>query len=309
MQRNQSAPILPSMLSREPKVSVCVVTYNQEKYIGECLKSIVEQEVSFDFEVIIGDDCSTDGTREVISSFKKEYPQKIKTIFNEKNIGPTANYRKVHSSALGEYISHLDGDDYMLPGKLQKQVNYLDAHPECAVAYHRVKVLDEKSGCMVDDLIDVATFPPDGFKRNDILAIGSIGCHSSKMYRSCAMNIHYPFVEVLDYHVFVENLQYGNVGYLNEILGVYRANVGMMRNGDAIRKLLLTHLVLFFKKYPECKSSISAHVIRLFLGDLLKKRGSLRFSFNAALKTFHPFFIYWLLRNRKYLRQFRSPVA
>lgn len=72
-----------------PKVSVCVVTYNQEKYIHECLQSLVDQETDFEFEVIVGDDGSTDGTRAVVVDFARKYPKIVKPLLHEKNNGPT----------------------------------------------------------------------------------------------------------------------------------------------------------------------------------------------------------------------------
>jgi len=111
---------------KKPKVSVCVVTYNQEKYIRQCLQSIVDQETDFDFEVIVGDDCSTDSTRAIVQEFADRYQGLVKPIFHEKNLGPSQNYFSVHKSAKGEYVAHVDGDDYWLPNKLPYQVNILD---------------------------------------------------------------------------------------------------------------------------------------------------------------------------------------
>ena len=95
-----------------PEVSVCVVTYNQEKYITECLQSVVDQETDFDFEVLVGDDCSTDGTRRIVQEFAEKYPDIIKPILHSKNTGAFHNYVSVHNAAMGKYIAHLDGDDY-----------------------------------------------------------------------------------------------------------------------------------------------------------------------------------------------------
>ena len=72
---------------KKTKVSVCVVTYNQEKYIRKCLQSIIDQKADFDFEIIIADDCSTDNTPTIIQEFYAKYPEIVKPIFREKNIG------------------------------------------------------------------------------------------------------------------------------------------------------------------------------------------------------------------------------
>lgn len=119
----------------KPKVSVCVVTFNQEKYIRQCLQSIVDQEVSFSFEVIVGDDGSTDGTRSILREFAERYPSIVKPIYNEKNIGPYRNYVSTHSVAKGDYVAHCDGDDFWYPGKLKYQAEYLDNNLHVAATF------------------------------------------------------------------------------------------------------------------------------------------------------------------------------
>ena len=104
-----------------PSLSVCIVTYNQEDYIFKTIESMLNQKVNFDYEIIVGDDCSTDNTRKIVQSFVGKYPFIIKPIFHEKNVGPIENIKSVYKKARGKYICHLDGDDYALPNKLQKQ--------------------------------------------------------------------------------------------------------------------------------------------------------------------------------------------
>ena len=128
---------------KKPKVSVCIITYNQEKYIRQCLQSIIDQETNFDFEVIVGDDCSTDGTRTIVQEFVERYPSIIKTIVQEKNTGGSKNNLDVHAAAIGKYVAHVDGDDYTLPGKLQLQANVLDADLMCTAVWHRVDYFND----------------------------------------------------------------------------------------------------------------------------------------------------------------------
>lgn len=294
-------------IKKNPKVSVCVVTYNQEKYIRQCLQSIVEQVTDFDFEVIVGDDFSTDGTRAIVQEFVTNYPNTVKQILHAENIGATNNYISVHNSASGTYIAHMDGDDYALPGKLQSQATHLDENRTCMIVWHRMKILDNKSSKLVDDLIDVDCLPRNGFNRNDLLLIGSIACHSSKMYRS-SISVSYPNGEFLDYFVNIEQLSKGYGQYINAFHGVYRANIGVMQQTDNIKRLLIGHLLFFKKKYPECHRSISGHIFRIFLGDLKSRRKTLPLSFFAVIKTFHPLSIVYLIKSIKILKMFRSPL-
>ena len=128
------------MSTQEIKVSVCVVTYNQERYIAECLQSLVDQETNFNFEVIVSDDCSTDRTPEIIKDFQRRYPNIIKPILHKKNMGAYKNFIFVHKQAKGKYVAHMDGDDYALPGKLQIQADYLDHNAECNIVWTHILV-------------------------------------------------------------------------------------------------------------------------------------------------------------------------
>src|SRR5690606_20223531 len=108
-------------MRRDVKVSVCVVAYNHEKYIRECLQSLIDQSVDFEYEIIVGDDASSDGTREIIEELSGKYPNLIIPIIHRKNIGPVGNYFSVHRLARGEYVCHMDGDDVSMSEKLQEQ--------------------------------------------------------------------------------------------------------------------------------------------------------------------------------------------
>src|SRR6266480_3387289 len=133
---------MSTVTQKTPKVSVCVVTYNQNQYIRRCLQNIVDQETDFDFEVIVADDCSTDGTRAIVQEFADRYPKLMRPILNPKNLGPFQNYRHAHQAALGDYVAHIDGDDSACRGKLVKQKRYLDRHQDCVLVAHRMSIWD-----------------------------------------------------------------------------------------------------------------------------------------------------------------------
>ena len=128
--------------NKTPKLSVCVVTYNQEGYIRECLQSIINQTTNFEYEILVSDDCSSDQTKFIIEDFAKLYPSIVKPHYHKKNIGAFQNFTYVHSLASGEYIAHLDGDDLMLPGKLQTQYEFMAANPNCMISWHRMIIDD-----------------------------------------------------------------------------------------------------------------------------------------------------------------------
>ena len=113
------------------KVSVCITTYNLEEYVAQTLESVLCQETSFDYEVIGGDDFSTDRTREILLQYKERFPNKIVLHFQKENVGVNRNDYDLIHLAKGEYIAWCDGDDYWLTkDKLQKQVDILDANPQ-----------------------------------------------------------------------------------------------------------------------------------------------------------------------------------
>ncbi|MEE1211697.1 MAG: glycosyltransferase [Treponema sp.] len=99
--------------------SVVVIAYNQEKYIEKTLDSILSQEHSYSYEIIIGDDCSSDKTPQIIEEYRKSYPSIVKPIYNSKNLGAMNNYYNTISKVKGKYIMICGGDDYWLPLKVE----------------------------------------------------------------------------------------------------------------------------------------------------------------------------------------------
>ena len=125
------------------KVSIIVLTYNQGRYLEQTLNSILNQKVDFEYEILIGEDCSIDNTREILMQYKNKYPDKIKLFLREKNKGAISNYLDILSKCKGEYISFLESEDYWTDfDKMQDQVNYLDENKEYSGIYYRVKKID-----------------------------------------------------------------------------------------------------------------------------------------------------------------------
>lgn len=125
------------------KVSIVVATYNQEKYIRKTLESIVSQKTNFEFEAIVGDDCSTDGNAEIIKEFAEKYPEIIIPVIRESNLGMERNTLDIMMRAQGEYIAFIEGDDYWLDeNKLQKQADFLDTHPDYVACFGLCQIVD-----------------------------------------------------------------------------------------------------------------------------------------------------------------------
>lgn len=133
------------MKGDEVLVSVAMITYNHEKFIRKALDSVLEQKSNFEFEIVIGDDCSPDGTSMILKEYKKRYPEKIKIFLNNENVGPTRNVYNVLSECKGKYVAILEGDDYWCDeNKLSKQVSYLEEHREIPAVFGTIKWIDEE---------------------------------------------------------------------------------------------------------------------------------------------------------------------
>ena len=127
-------------------VSVVVITYNHEKYIRQCLDSILMQSVDFYFEIVISDDCSTDQTAEIIKEYQKKYPNIIKPILRSLNVGATKNQYDCFLRCTGNYVAILDGDDFWTDKeKLKTQINFLENNKTYIACTQRYSVVDENN--------------------------------------------------------------------------------------------------------------------------------------------------------------------
>lgn len=125
-------------------VSVVIVSYNQEKYISKAIESVLTQKTDFPVEILVGDDCSSDRTPEIIQGYVDRYPDKIKFIRRSSNVGATYNAYDLNTRCEGDYIAYLEGDDYWTdPLKLQKQKDFLDRHTEFHSCAGRFQCVDE----------------------------------------------------------------------------------------------------------------------------------------------------------------------
>ncbi len=138
----------------KPLVSICCICYNQEKYIRQTLDGFVMQQTTFPFEVVISDDCSKDGTRQIIAEYKNKYPKMFRDVSPEQNLGSITNFAHVQKEAKGKYVAICEGDDYWTDSlKLQKQVDFMEAHQEYSICFHSVQVYNEKKQQLEEDTI------------------------------------------------------------------------------------------------------------------------------------------------------------
>jgi len=207
-------------VSTTPKISVSVICYNQERYIADCLDSILAQRIELPFEIVVGDDASKDNTQTILMDYQQRHPDTIRVIFHEKNVGATANHNDVTVECKGEYVAHIDGDDRMLPGKLARQAAFLDAHPECSMVVHKVNVIRAGDGRYLGEIPHKPQ--PAVSDINYLVKNYQFFVASSKMYRRSANIFPRRSVPTVDLLLHIEHASVGNIGYLDETLGEYR---------------------------------------------------------------------------------------
>lgn len=212
----------------EMMVSILTLAYNHEPYIRQCLDGIVMQQTNFKFELLIHDDASTDGTAKIIREYESKYPEIIKPIYQIENqyskkvpIGATYLYPR----AKGKYIALCEGDDYWTdPLKLQKQVDYLESHPDYVMCSHRFKILEREM--YEEDWYSTASDVLYGI--NDLIRGKWYHHPLSVMFRSDKLDLQeyarYPYS--MDAVLFFHLLKKGPGIMLNEDMAVYRIHTG-----------------------------------------------------------------------------------
>lgn len=136
----------------EPLVSVKMITYNHAPSIAQAIEGVLQQKTIFPFELVIGEDCSTDGTREIVFEYQKKYPDIIRVITSDKNVGMTKNGYRTGKACRGKYVAFCEGDDFWhRDDKLQIQIDYLESHPECGLIFADCDFYDVSAKKLIKD--------------------------------------------------------------------------------------------------------------------------------------------------------------
>jgi glycosyltransferase involved in cell wall biosynthesis len=207
-------------MNSAPKLSVCVVTYNHEKFITDCVESIVAQELEHAFEVLVGDDCSTDATPVILRDLAQR-DDRIRIVSRPKNVGAAVNFAELHNQARGELVAHLDGDDMAAPGKLAAQVRLLDANTDLVACAHKMQLM-QGDGALLDIFFPHRLEPRFGLEK--LVRVGMPVFTSSLMYRASARTNRELDAGMLDWLFLYRLMENGDVGYIDETLGFHRIN-------------------------------------------------------------------------------------
>jgi Glycosyl transferase family 2 len=262
VERGTTDPVLP-------KVSVCVVTYNHVGYIADCVLSALHQQGPFEVHVLVGDDGSTDGTREVLRALTSAWPSRLTVYEHERNLGPSENIRFVMSRADGEFVAHLDGDDFWLPGKLRAQLRFLQDHPQVTAVYSNALAVRS-------DMTPVGFFNgpvPETFDAEFLLERGNFLSHSSLCYRSSARPVLVSDpAPLLDFRMHLWLSTLGRLGYLNSVLVGYRSGVhASLTTGFSAAVLALCWQTLSeFGQRPELRRAVRRGAATLVIDQLAR---------------------------------------
>lgn len=210
-------------------VSIFLLTYNQEQFIAQTINSILMQKTNFNFQIVIGEDCSTDGTRSICETFAEKYSNKIKLLpALEKNIGLIANYMRTIKACEGKYIAICDGDDYWIDeNKLQKQVSFLEDNPNYSIVYSKLKKL----------------FPDGTFKESIQRKLKQAGDFDDLVFENVIPSVTVLFrnrQNISAVPTWITNFPYGDwptylwilkdggkIHFMDEITAVYRMHIGV----------------------------------------------------------------------------------
>lgn len=252
-----------------PLVSVAIITYNQKIFLMECIESCLAQDYN-NFEIVIADDCSTDGTRELLLDYKSKYPNKFVLKFSETNRGVTVNSNAAHFSCSGKYICWLGGDDLMLPKKISKQVEFMEANSDCTICYHDLDVFQSDTGDFLYSYSE-KNKPRQGDVRTSI-KFGTFNGACSTMIRrdKCPVSGFSTLIPIAsDWLYWVECLANGgSIRYINETLGRYRRHDNnITKSSSCIGQNKIDHLNscnYILSKYP-CyfREASYAHAINI----------------------------------------------
>lgn len=218
-----------------PLVSICSITYNHSRFIRQCLDSLLMQKTNFLIEIIINDDCSTDGTTEILREYEQKYPDIVFPVYQEKNVysqGVRGLFNRfVFPKVRGKYVAICEGDDYWIdPYKLQKQVDFLEAHPDYSICYHKVQIVNadasEIKGYYPFGVPDVAaTFSVADMEQSNIIQTNSV-MYRWRFHAEKLLDYVWPGIMPNDWMLHLVHAMVGKVYYMPEVMGAYRHHEG-----------------------------------------------------------------------------------
>ena len=210
------------------KLSIIMLVYNHERFIAQALESVLMQKTDFEYELIIGEDCSSDGSREIIRSYKKRFEGKMKPLYRDKNLGMAGNLMDCLERCTGQYIAVLEGDDFWTDDqKLQKQAAFLDEHPEYVMVVHNWNIVSG-SGAFIEKGSNSREFKK--FGKEDLQRYGLPAQTSTIFVRNIAGDLKEKYKKTIKKYFWIPPdrwaslllLLYGEIAFLPDVMSSYR---------------------------------------------------------------------------------------
>jgi glycosyltransferase involved in cell wall biosynthesis len=234
-------------------VSVCLITFNHEKYIKQAIESVLMQKVDFQFELVIADDFSTDETREILLEYKSKFPNLIKLILQDKNVGAANNFCDLISYPKSKYIAYLEGDDFWTnPYKLQRQISILENSKDIVFCFHNAQYLNENTRQFLDNYSNILfdrEISLEEFLFKNYVPTASLVFEKKYFF---PIPEWYKNIKYGDYALYLLILFRSNkkAYYLSDVMSVYRIhdNGSFSKLGDVDKALNYINLFTTFKK-------------------------------------------------------------
>jgi Glycosyltransferases involved in cell wall biogenesis len=211
-----------------PLVSIYMLTYNHEKFIAEAIESVTAQQCDFPIELIIGEDCSTDSTGEIVRDYQRRYPALIRILTSERNVGMAANAARCIQAFRGDYVAICEGDDCWIdPTKLARQVSLMEAMPDVALACHAINRVDASNKRRIR--IQRAARKSRLLSTRELILGDGDFIPTCSILAKRALFINIPAwrlqAPVGDYPLVLNAAQVGCVAYQDRVMSTYRINV------------------------------------------------------------------------------------
>lgn len=248
----------PSVMAIAPVVSIQMSTYNHGPYLAEAIEGVIAQKTDFPIELVIGEDCSIDNTRDIALDYQRRYPQLIRVIYSDRNVGMITNGRRVRAACRGEFIAFCEGDDYWVDNlKLQKQVKILQDESDVGFVYGNFAVANLKNRKWVIDWTSAKhRFPDADELQGDIYKNcldGRIRTLTTIYRRSILNNLYQKDIPFHEYP-FGDNFIYtyassiSKVKRIEGIVAIYRCSLGSATRNSATSNL---NFLLAIKRFIE----------------------------------------------------------
>ena len=273
------------MSEKPPLVSVLMTTYNHENYLVQAIEGVLMQQTNFPFELVIGEDCSLDRTRDICLEYQQRYPEKVRIVFSETNLGPSKIFLKVFPVCRGKYIAGCDGDDYWTdPNKLQAQVDFLEANPEYGLVYTDILSVNSQSELIADTVAEERrTRYSNGAVFFELLSGNFINA-STAIYKKEHLRFdarddkRYWFV--YDYWRWLMVSMHTKVHFMNTVTCHYRVHQGGVSNMGFFHKkrnyhVLYNVMLAFHESNKRLLDKVQQiHIFKKILSLLYRKQGT-----------------------------------